>query len=73
MSDDDIEARDGLLARDLIAFDGSRFQVLSLPPKPAYQASHALRASQDLEDHDPATVRRTLLASLVQVGERTPR
>jgi len=30
-----IEARDGLIEKDLIAFDGSLFQVLSLPSKPA--------------------------------------
>jgi len=30
-----IEARDGLLEKDLIAFDGTLFQVLSLPASPA--------------------------------------
>jgi hypothetical protein len=30
-----IHARDGLIAKDLIAFDGRQFQVLSLPQKPA--------------------------------------
>jgi hypothetical protein len=32
--DEYIAARDGLIAKDLIAFDGSLFQVLALPPKP---------------------------------------
>lgn len=32
--DDYIEARDGLIKKDLIAFDGTLFQVLDLPPKP---------------------------------------
>ena len=32
--DDYIQARDGLLQRDLIAFDGTLFQVLQLPAKP---------------------------------------
>ncbi len=32
--DDYIEARDGLILKDLIAFDGSLFQVLDLPSKP---------------------------------------
>ena len=32
--DEYIEARDELIAKDLIAFDGSLFQVLALPPKP---------------------------------------
>ena len=33
--DEYIAARDGLIEKDLIAFDGSLFQVLSLPAKPA--------------------------------------
>jgi len=32
--DEYIAARDGLIEKDLIAFDGSLFQVLSLPLKP---------------------------------------
>lgn len=32
--EDYIQARDGLLKRDLIAFDGTLFQVLELPAKP---------------------------------------
>ena len=31
--DEYIEARDGLIKKDLIAFDGTLFQVLSLPEK----------------------------------------
>lgn len=31
--DEYIAARDGLIAKDLIAFDGSLFQVLALPPE----------------------------------------
>jgi hypothetical protein len=34
--DDYTEARDGLIARDLIAFEGTLFQVLDLPPKPLH-------------------------------------
>jgi hypothetical protein len=71
--DEYIEARNGLLAKDLIAFDGARFQVLSLPRTPVYKASTALRTSAELEDHDPATVRQTILASLAAPGKRTPR
>jgi hypothetical protein len=71
--DDYVEARNGLLAKDLIAFDGTRFQVLSLPPKPVPRASRALRAPRDLEDDDPATVRRAILASLAEPGRRTSR
>ena len=32
--DEYIDARDGLITKDLIAFDGSLFQVLALPSKP---------------------------------------
>ena len=32
--DDYIRARDGLIEKDLIAFDGTLFQVLDLPAKP---------------------------------------
>jgi hypothetical protein len=32
--DDYLRARDGLLEKDLIAFDGTLFQVLDLPPQP---------------------------------------
>jgi hypothetical protein len=35
--DDYIEARDTLLKKDLIAFDGTLFQVLDLPAKPDQQ------------------------------------
>lgn len=34
--DEYIQARDSLIRKDLIAFDGRLFQVLSLPPKPCY-------------------------------------
>ncbi len=35
--DEYIEARDALIKRDLIAFDGTLFQVLDLPGKPAQE------------------------------------
>lgn len=73
--DDYIDARNGLLAKDLIAFDGIRFQVLSLPQAPVYPPAADLRTRAQLEDHDPATVRQTILASLPRPGQatRTPR
>jgi hypothetical protein len=37
--DDYIMARDGLIKRDLIAFEGTLFQVLDLPQKPAKHPS----------------------------------
>jgi len=49
---------------DLIAFDGSRFQVLSLPPAPVVPPPRPLVTQDDFEDHDPATIRRILRSSL---------
>ncbi len=52
--DDYIEARDDLIKRDLIAFDGTLFQVLDLPGKPVQKEvklspqSHPRSEIQDL-------------------------
>lgn len=67
--DDYIDARNGLLAKDLIAFDGSRFQVLSLPAQPCHPASVPLRTTDQLESSDPATIRQLLAQS--PLGTRT--
>jgi len=43
-----VEARDALIKRDLIAFDGTLFQVLDLPSKPVQEmnpVSHSHRKS----------------------------
>lgn len=55
--DDYIAARNGLIDKDLIAFDGSRYQVLSLPAPPERRRAKALRTAVDFEEHDPATIR----------------
>ena len=67
--DDYLDARNGLLDKDLVAFDGSRFQVLSLPARPRRVPARRLRSQQDLDDHDPATVRRAILASLADADD----
>lgn len=54
--DDYLQARDGLIQKDLIAFDGTIFQVLSLPERPAWPPSSLLRTPADMERKDPATV-----------------
>ena len=60
-----LQARNALIARDLIAFDGTRFQVLSLPERPvAADPPTPLRAAVDFEKHDPATVRTLIRDSL---------
>lgn len=59
-----IEARNALIHKDLIAFDGTRFQVLSLPEKPVHITPKPLRTPQDFEDHDPATIHQICVADL---------
>lgn len=56
-----IEARNSLIEKDLIAFDGSRFQVLELPDRPT---ARPLRSADDLERYDRATIRASILRSL---------
>jgi hypothetical protein len=58
--DDYLAARNGLIDKDLIAFDGTRFQVLSLPDKLRSRTSSSLRHGDDMEAHDPATIRRLI-------------
>jgi hypothetical protein len=59
-----IEARNALITKDLIAFDGSRFQVLSLPPMPVQAMSKPLTNFSELLDDDPATIRQSILNAL---------
>lgn len=53
--DEYIWARDSLINKDLLAFDGTFFQVLSLPPEPV-RTSRLLQTREDMEQRDPATV-----------------
>jgi hypothetical protein len=62
--DDYIRARNGLIEKDLIAFDGTRFQVLSLPERPVLRASTPLSSSDDIAERDPASIRGALLDAL---------
>jgi hypothetical protein len=55
--EDYLEARNALIEKDLIAFDGTLFQVLCLPNTPAINAHGLLRTPEDMEKHDPATIR----------------
>jgi hypothetical protein len=58
-----LTARNGLIDKDLIAFDGRRYQVLSLPARPVAPKSKALSA-EDFEDEDPATIHAIIKRSL---------
>ncbi|RPJ06306.1 MAG: hypothetical protein EHM36_07145 [Deltaproteobacteria bacterium] len=62
--DEYIEARNELIRKDLIAFDGHLFQVLSLPQKPPGAARRLLKTEEDMERHDPATVQQLIASSL---------
>lgn len=62
--DEYLFARDRLIQKDLIAFDGHLFQVLSLPQRPVLEAAKPLKREQDMVQKDPATVRQIILQSL---------
>ena len=59
-----IRARNALITKDLIAFDGTRFQVLSLPEQPHFDPVRPLTTDAQLEADDPATIRRLVRTSL---------
>jgi len=67
-----LTARNGLIDKDLIAFDGSRFQLLSLPQRPVRLPARPLRTEEDFEQDDPATVHVTIQRSL-QLGDEDDR
>jgi hypothetical protein len=54
--DDYIQARNALIDKDLIAFDGRLFQVLSLPQNPIIKKPNLLKTQKEMEKTDPATV-----------------
>ena len=54
--DDYIVVRNQLIEKDLIAFDGTFFQVLSLPRSPVDQSTKLLKNREDMETSDPATI-----------------
>lgn len=55
-TEDYIQARNGLIDKDLLAFDGYLFQVLSLPQSPKSKPLLLLKTREDMERHDPATI-----------------
>jgi hypothetical protein len=62
--DDYLIARNALIKKDLIAFDGHLFQVLSLPPQPMLQPARPLHSAQHTAQADPATIRHIIRHSL---------
>ena len=61
--DEYIMARDFLIQKDLLAFDGTFFQVLSLPEEPVL-SSHLLQDKADMEQEDPATIHQLIQGGL---------
>ena len=55
--DEYLWARDALIQKELIAFDGHLYQVLSLPQNPHAQRASPLTTKEDMAEHDPATIR----------------
>ena len=62
--DDYLVARNALIHKDLIAFDGHVFQVLALPHKPVLTPQRPLRSIQQMAHADPATIRQIIRDSL---------
>ena len=62
--DDYIAARNSLIEKDLIAFDGKFFQVLSLPDKVVKISHPPIKNQVEMEKHDPATIHQLIVNSL---------
>ena len=58
--DDYIIARNGLIEKDLIAFNGHLFQVLSLPATPGSTEPGPLKTTEQMMRDDPATITRII-------------
>ena len=59
--DEYILARNALIDQNLIAFDGYLFQVLSPPEGVTQAVSKTLRSQEQMQEHDPATIRQLTL------------
>lgn len=58
--DEYILARNNLIDKDLIAFDGRLFQVLALPESPKKSGRRPLIDRNDMQRYDPATVKKII-------------
>jgi hypothetical protein len=56
-----VAARNALIQKDLIAFDGTRFQVLSLPARSTPRHPPPLRSQNEIAEQDPASIRLAIL------------
>ena len=62
--DDYILARDGLIDKDLISFNGHLFQVLSLPEQVISTPKSPLVSKEEMQQQDPATIHQIITQSL---------
>ena len=62
--DDYIVARNLLIDKNLVAFDGTFFQVLSLPRSPVIQSAKVLQSQDDMETFDLATIKQIMRKQL---------
>ncbi len=62
--DEYILARDALIQKDLIAFDGQLFQVLSLPDKAADETPGPLKTGEEMCQRDPAVIHQIIVNGL---------
>jgi hypothetical protein len=61
--DEYLDARNGLICKNLIAFNGHVFQVLDLPDQSRDQEIKLLETKQDFAKNDPATIRNLISMS----------
>jgi hypothetical protein len=59
--DEYILARNALIDQNMIAFDGYLFQVLSLPEEVIKPVPRTLKTQEQMQKHDPATIRQLTL------------
>lgn len=57
-------ARNSLVEKDLIAFDGKLFQVLSLPERVVHTSCRSLIDQEETERHDPGAIHQLIVHSL---------
>jgi hypothetical protein len=62
--DEYIVARNALIEKDLIAFDGRLFQVLSLPGQAPRISKRLLHTPEEMAECDPATIHQSLRNAL---------
>ncbi len=64
-----IQARNSLIDKDLLAFDGTFFQVLSLPTE-VIRTKHLLQNKADMKREDPATIHQIIHTALERSNDQ---